>query len=383
MDASQKNYLVSAYPNRRVSFVRGEGMYLFTRDEEKYLDMGSNYGVSIFGYGHPRITGVLEQQLRRLPSLHGSLGSAVRDEAAQRLVGMCGGKCARVFFSNSGTEAIEAALKFARLATGRSHFIAMEHGYHGKTLGALSATDGDKYRDPFLPLVWHFNHVPFGDSDGLRAQVREDTAAIIIEPVQGEGGVRCAAPEYFAALQKLCDEKKILLIVDEIQTGMGRAGTFLACEQYGLTPDILCLGKGLAGGIPVGATLVSQSIASHVPVHVHTATFGGNPLACAGIIAVLEEFSDGKVLRHVEEMGGYFLSQLQSLHHPRIVEARGKGLMVGMELRDNVTSALQALQLRHIIAIPAGSNVLRFLPPYIVNRDEIDRMVEALKEIFK
>jgi acetylornithine/LysW-gamma-L-lysine aminotransferase len=383
MNPISHSYLVASYPNRRVSFVRGEGVYLFTREGEKYLDMGSNIGVSIFGYGHPRITEALTEQLRQLPSLHGSLGSEVRERAAERLVGACGGRLARVFFSNSGTEAIEAALKFARLATGKTHFIAMAHGYHGKTLGALSATDGEKYRDPFLPLVWDFSHVPFGDIGALRAQVREDTAAILIEPIQGEGGIRLGVPEYFAALQTLCNEKKVLLIVDEIQTALGRTGTFLAGEQYGLTPDILCLGKGLAGGVPVGATLVSETIAQKIPVHVHTSTFGGNPLACAGIVAVLGEFSDGKVFHHVREIGGYFLSQLRTLRHPQIVDIRGRGLMIGMELRENVTPTLQALQQRHIIAVPAGSNILRFLPPYLVGEKEIDEVMGALREIFR
>lgn len=383
MNNAQQNYLVAAYPNRRVSFVRGEGVYLFTCEGEKYLDMGSNIGVSIFGYGHPRITEALAQQLHRLPSLHGSLGSEVRERAAQRLVEACGGRIARVFFSNSGAEAIEAALKFARLASGKSHFVACAHGYHGKTLGALSATDGEKYRDPFLPLVWDFTHAPFGDIDGLRAQVREDTAAILIEPIQGEGGIRVGAPEYFAALQALCTEKNIFLIVDEIQTALGRTGTFLAGEQFGLTPDILCLGKGLAGGIPIAATLVSEAIAQKIPVHVHTSTFGGNPLACAGVSAVLTELYDGKVFAHIREVGAYFLSQLKTLHHPRIAEVRGRGFMIGVELKENVTPTLQALQQRRIIAVPAGSNVLRFLPPYLVGKEEIDEVMGALREIFR
>jgi len=377
----KKQVFVNAYPNRGITFVRGEGIYLIDEKGEKYLDVGSNYGVNIFGYQYPRITKALEEQLHRLINLHGSLNSEVRQRAAESLVERCGGKLARVFFSNSGAEAIEAALKFTRLATGKSRFIAMEHGYHGKTLGALSATDGEKYRAPFLPLLWEFTHVRFGDIEAVQQKLRDDTAAIIVEPVQGEGGIWPAPPEFFASLQALCTERGVLLIVDEIQTGLGRTGTFLACEQYGLTPDILCLGKGLAGGMPIGVTLVSETIAQRIPVHVHTTTFGGNPLVCAGIIAVLDELQDEKVFSHVRDAGGYFLEQLRTLRHASIVDVRGIGFMIGMEFRENVTPILQALQQRHIIAIPAGSNIVRFLPPFLIGRDEIDMVVNTLREI--
>jgi len=377
-----KNNLVASYPNRGITFVKGESVYLMTQNGEKYLDLGSNYGVNIFGYRHRAITNALHKQLDNLVNLHGSFGSDVRNRAAEKLIDKCGGKLSRIFFSNSGAEAIEAALKFARAATGKTHFIAMKNAYHGKTLGALSATSGDKYRNPFLPLLWNFSHAPFGNIKDIESQISENTAAVLMEPVQGEGGIYVAPREFYEKLQALCNKHNLLLIIDEIQTGVGRTGTFLAAEQFGLQPDILCLGKGIAGGIPIGITLVSETISSKIPLHIHTSTFGGNPLACAGILAVLNEFENGKILSRVKKLGEYFLKQLKTIKNQQIVEVRGLGLMIGMELKENATSVLKALQQEKIIAIPAGSNIVRFLPPLIVTRKELAKAVIILKKIF-
>lgn len=375
--------LIASYPNRGITIESGKGMYLIDSGGNKYLDFGSNYGVNIFGYGHLGINRALTKQLSKLINLHGSFMSDVRTESSKKLVENCGGKMSKVFFSNSGAEAIEAALKFVRLATGKSHFIAMENGYHGKTLGALSATGSEKYRTPFLPLLWNFTHLPFGDINRLKQAITKDTGAIITEIVQGEGGIKLGSQSYLTALQHLCRINNILLIVDEIQTGLGRTGTFLAGEQFGITPDILCLGKGLAGGIPVGATLVTEEVAQKIPVHIHTTTFGGNPLACAGIIATLEELKDSHILSRVKDMGKYFLAQLKKIRHPKIIEARGIGLMLAIELSENATWLLKSLQDKHIIAIPAGSNIVRFLPPYIITKMEIDILVSELSKIFR
>lgn len=382
-DDPTPNYLIASYPNRGITLVKGKGMYMINSNGKKYLDLGSNYGVNIFGYGHKTINTALKKQIDHLIDLHGSFSNDVRTIAAEKLVMKCSGKLSRMFFSNSGAEAIEAALKFARVATGKSHFIAMQNGYHGKTLGALSATGGDKYRTPFLPLLWNFTHISFGDIDTLQKAVTKDTAAIITEPVQGEGGIKLASKKYFKALQKVCHEKNILLIIDEIQTGMGRTGTFLASEQFGIKPDILCLGKGLGGGIPIGATLVTEDIALKIPTHIHTTTFGGNPLSCAGIVATLKELDNKKLINHIQTTGKYFLSQLNKLHSDKIAEVRGIGLMLAIELKENATWLLKALQEHYIIAIPAGSNIVRFLPPYLIGKKEIDTVINSLKQILK
>lgn len=381
-DDKIKNYLITSYPDRGVVFEKGEGIYLIDREGKRYLDLGSNYGVSVFGYNHPRIIPALIDQMGKLITLHGSFGSQVRNTAAKELVKKCGGKMSRVFFSNSGSEAIEGALKFVKLASGKSKFVALSGSYHGKTLGALSATSGDKYRDSFKPLIWEFSHVSINDNKTLDTQLTSDTAAFILEPVQGEGGIHLFSKEDIFFVQKLCKERNILIIVDEIQTGVGRTGTFLASEQYGLEPDVVCLAKGIAGGIPVGVTLVSEEIAQKIPIHVHTSTFGGNPLACAGILAVLKEFEDGRLLKHITGIGEYFLSKLKQLEHPKIKDTRGIGLMLAIELFENATPILKALQMEKFIVIPAGSNIVRFLPPYLITKKEIDTTMNVLKKIF-
>jgi len=377
-----KNYLIALYPNRGITFTKGNGVYLYDQNGEKYLDLGSNYGVNIFGYNHPSITKALQQQLNNLVNLHCSFNSHVRTQAAENLLKATNGSLSKIFFSNSGAEAIEAALKFARVATGKSHFIAMKNAYHGKTLGALSATGGDRYRNPFLPLLWNFTHVSLGDIEELQCSISSNTAAIMIEPVQGEGGIHVAPQEFYSQLQDICLRRNILLIVDEIQTGGGRTGTFLAGEQFGLKPDILCLGKGIAGGIPIGVTLVTREISSKIPMLIHTSTFGGNPLACAGILAVLKELENGKVFDEVKELGKYFLDQLKSINTPKIIEVRGLGLMIGMELEENATPVLRALQQDRIIALPAGSNIVRFLPPLTITKNELDKAISTLKRIY-
>jgi len=377
-----KNYLIALYPNRGITFTKGNGVYLYDQNGETYLDLGSNYGVNIFGYNHPSITKALQRQLNNLVNLHCSFNNHVRTQAAENLLKATSGRLSKIFFSNSGAEAIEAALKFARVATGKSHFIAMKNAYHGKTLGALSATGGDRYRNPFLPLLWNFTHVSLGDIEELQCSISSNTAAIIIEPVQGEGGIHVAPQEFYSQLQDICLRRNILLIVDEIQTGGGRTGTFLAGQQFGLKPDILCLGKGIAGGIPIGVTLVTREISSKIPMLIHTSTFGGNPLACAGILAVLKELENGKVFDEVKELGRYFLDQLKSINTPKIIEVRGLGLMIGMELEENATPVLRALQQDRIIALPAGSNIVRFLPPLTITKNELDKAISTLKRIY-
>lgn len=376
-------YLLQTYPDRGVNIVRGEGIYLFDENGKKYMDMGSNYGVSIFGYGNKYIIEGLKSQMDKIINLHGSLGSTVRNQAAEKLVDMCGVGYESVYFCNSGTEAIEAALKFARLAKQKNHFIAMDHSYHGKTLGALSVTGGEKYRNPFLPLLWNIDFVPFGNISKLKRAIKKDTAGIILEPIQGEGGINPAPKGFLRSVRKLCDKYGLLLIIDEIQTGMGRTGTFLASQKENVCADILCLGKGLAGGIPIGATVVNKKVAAHIPLHIHTSTFGGNPLAASGIMVTLKLLSDKKIYKHIKEAGKYFLTKLKEIKHPKIVDVRGVGLMIGMEMSENATWILKELQNNGVIAIPAGSNIVRFLPPYIITKKEIDILIKEISIIFR
>lgn len=383
------SYLVDTYPNRGINIVRGEGVYLYDNLGNEYLDLMSNYGVDIFGHSHPEIIQKLIFQLRNLTTLHGSFGNRERTQAAYKLVERCGGglgqarlPAGQVYFCNSGTEAVEAALKFAVLATGKRKFIACINGYHGKTLGALSATYGEKYRATFVPLLWNFVHIPFNDVSALKKELSDEVAAFIVEPIQGESGIVVPDNGYLAQVERICRERGILLILDEIQTGMGRTGKFLASTPEVEAYDILCLGKGLAGGVPVGATLVSRKVGMRIPKHIHTSTFGGNPLACAGILAVLELLDESR-LSHVRDMGDYFRDELKKIDSSRIKAVRGKGLMIGMVIDEKRNEVLKLLQQNHVLAIPAGSDVVRFLPPYVIEKKQVDIAVAIIESVLR
>lgn len=378
----QQKYIVNTYVNRQITLVRGSGIFLFDEKGQRYLDLMSNYGVSIFGYNHLIIVKSLTTQLELLTTLHGSFNNNVRAKASQSLVQRCGEKYSQVYWSNSGAEAIEAALKFAVLATGKRKFIVCQNGYHGKTLGALSATAGEKYKKPFEPLLWRFKTIPFDDTQALQNVIDTDTAAFIVEPIQGEGGIFVPRPGYLKEVQKICNRKGVLLIVDEIQTGVGRTGEFLATQKENVVADILCLGKGLAGGIPVGVTIVNHQIANAIPKHIHTSTFGGNPLVCAGVLTTLELLNN-KSLEKILITGGYFLEKLLSLNSNIISQVRGTGLMLGLVIKENKRDRiLKLLQENKILAIPSGDDVIRFLPPYILEKKHINFAIEKLKKIF-
>lgn len=378
----QQEYMVNTYVNRKLTLIKGNGIFLFDENGKKYLDFMSNYGVNIFGYNHPKITKTLFNQIKQLTSLHGSFNNDIRAIASEALVKRCGKKYCQVYWSNSGAEAIEAALKFAVLTTGKRKFIVADHGYHGKTLGALSATSGDKYKQPFEPLLWKFVQIPFNDTKALENEIDDTTAAFIVEPIQGESGIIVPKKNYLSEVKKICGKKGVLLILDEIQTGTGRTGYFLASQKDNVFADILCLGKGLAGGIPVGATIINKRVRGSIYKHIHTSTFGGNPLACAGVLVTLS-LLDKTQLIHNQKTGQYFLEQLSSIKSNLINEARGAGLMIGLDVKDKRNNILKMLQNESILAIPAGDNVVRFLPPYIIEKKQIDIVIDKLNKIFK
>jgi len=375
-----EKYLLDTYPRRGVTFLRGKGVYLYDDKGRKYLDMMSNYGVNIFGHGYLELSKALKNQLSRLTNLHCGFSNDKRSLASQALIKRCGENFAKVYWGNSGAEAIEAALKFAAFATGKKKFVAAKNSFHGKTLGALSAMGKKEYRQPFEPLLWNFVHAEFGSPKAVREVIDNKTAAVILEPIQGEAGIILPPINYLKEVREICDKNNILLILDEVKTGLGRTGTFLASEDFGVEVDILCLGKALGGGIPVGATLVTEEISRKLTKGLHTSTFGGNPLASAGALATLN-LIDKKLLSHVRNLGLYFLKQLGQIKSNQITEVRGKGLMIALELQSKNTPFLKALQEKKILAIPAGNNVVRFLPPFIIEKEHIDEVTAALKEI--
>ena len=376
----QQKYVVNSYVNRGVTFVRGEGVYLYDENGTKYLDMMSNYGVTIFGYADTDITKQLEQQLRLIPTLHGSFNNNIRSEASELLIKRAGQTYSHVYWSNSGSEANEASLKFAVAFTGKKKIIACTHGYHGKTLGALSVTSGEKYRKPFLPLLWDVEFIPHNNCEALERVIDSHTSAFIVEPIQGEAGIYLPDKNYLKKVREICNAHGVILIIDEIQTGMGRTGSFLYSQNVGVEADILTLGKGLAGGVPVGATLINNKVSTAIFKGLHTSTFGGNPLACAGVIATLNKV-DALILKHVAEMGEYFIHELKTIRSSSILDVRGEGLMIGLDVKVDRNMLLKKLQEEKILAIPAGETVVRFLPPFIIEKKHIDTTVDALKKI--
>jgi len=287
----------------------------------------------------------------------------------------------KAFLCNSGTEAVEGALKFARMATGKPGIIATRRAFHGRTFGALSATWERHYREPFQPLVPGFTHVGYNDLEAMAEAIAGDTAAIIVEIVQGEGGVRPGSGEYFRGLQRLCQERDILLIVDEVQTGFGRTGKMSACEHSGVIPDILCVAKSIAGGMPMGAFSVGPRVQGAIQPMSHGSTFGGNPLACAAALAAIQYIEDHHLAGRAAELGDYMLARLRAIDARVIREVRGLGLMIGIELRRRVTPYLRVLMEKGVLALPAGRTVLRLLPPLVIEKEELDRAAEAIEEV--
>jgi acetylornithine/LysW-gamma-L-lysine aminotransferase len=368
------------YAKRDIALVRGDGAYLWDSDGNRYLDLMSNYGVNILGHNHPNVTAAITKQANTLLNCHQSFASDVRVALLEKLVSVAPAGLNHVFLSNSGTEAIEAALKFAWIASGRTKLVAAKRGYHGRTLGSLAATAEKKYREPFEAELTQATHVSYGSIDELADAIDDETAAVILEPVQGEGGVYVPPAEYLQAVREVVTSKGALLILDEVQTGF-RTGAYFACQHTGVVPDLLVTSKGLGNGVPIGATFMSAQIAEQLGGGVHGTTFGGNPLACAAALATLETLDHDNLLDHSTEIGNYLVDQIRGLNHPKIRDVRGKGMMIGIELKMRATPALRGLQQRGVLALMAGSLVLRLLPPLILTKEQADVAVSTLAEV--
>ncbi len=368
------------YAKREITIVKGEGALLWDDRGNEYIDCVGGQGAANLGHAHPKVVQAIHEQASQLISCPEMFYNPQRAALSARLTTLAPGKMERVFLCNSGTEAIEAAFKFARHTTGRRKIIATMRGFHGRTMGALSATWNKLYREPFEPLVPDFQHLPYNKLERLAAAIDETTAAVILEVVQGEGGVHLGTAEYLQGAQALCQARGALLIIDEVQTGFGRTGKIFACEHYGLEPDLLCLAKSIAGGVPMGAVLIGERVDAFSP-GVHGSTFGGNPLACAASLANLDVLEDEALPQRAAEMGKYLLEKLQEINSPLIREVRGLGLMVGIEIKQKVAAHLQALTERGVLAQPAGLTVIRLLPPLVISEAQIDQVVAALTEV--
>jgi acetylornithine/LysW-gamma-L-lysine aminotransferase len=365
---------------RALTIVRGEGAALWDDQGRRFVDLGATHGAGSLGAANPDVVRAIDEQARTLLYLGSGYGNPVRTAFLEKLVGLLPSSFGRVFLSNSGTEAVEAGIKIARSATGRAKVVAAMRGFHGRTLGALSATWRRELREPFEPLVPGFTHVPFNDAAALDATVDETTALILLEPVQGEGGVHVATAEFLRAARTAADRTGALLAFDEVQTGIARTGRLFAFERWGVVPDILLLAKSLAGGVPIGATVTTADVERRFR-GTHHSTFGGNPLACAAGIAALDFTVREKLAERAERLGATAAAKLSSLPAARVREVRGLGLLVGVELRAKVAPYLAALEQRGFLAISAGATVLRLIPPLVISEDDWAAGLEAITEV--
>lgn len=377
--ALEQQYGVTLYPKRDAVIVRGEGALLFDENGRQYIDCAAGIGVANVGHCHPVVVAALQRQISELMVVPNTLYNDKRSLLLEKLVNVAPASITSAFLCNSGTESVEAALKFARVATGRTDFVTAMRGFHGRSMGAVSATFTKKYRDPFAPLVPGFSYVPLNKIEKLAAAVSDKTAAVMLELVQGEGGVNVADKQYIADVRKLCDDHGILLIVDEIQTGFCRTGKFFASEHYDLQPDMITVAKAIAAGVPMGATLLSDKIT--VEPGMHGTTFGGNPVACAAALATLGVMQNDNLAQRATDMGEYFEQRLFSKPLVHVREIRRLGLMIGLDLKIKSQPILEALMARGIVALPAGATVLRLLPPLVINEAQIDIVVDQLHEL--
>ena len=374
---TESRYGFEVYPKRDLVIVRGEGATVWDDRGRAYIDCTAGIGVANVGHCNPGVAAAVARQAETLITCPGIFYNDVRARAMERLVGIAPDGLTRAFLSNSGTEAMEAAIKFARLTTGRNGFVSAMRGFHGRSLGALSATF--RYRDEFEPLIPGHRFVPFNNPAKLEAAVDDEIAAVILEPVQGEGGVRPADPAYLEAVRALCDERGVLLILDEIQTGFGRTGHMFACQGYGVSPDIMTLAKGIAGGVPMGATLVSERIASAAGRH--GSTFGGNPLACAAAIASIGQIEDLDLPGRAARLGSMFAERFRDRMPAVVREHRQLGLMIGIELKTRSRPYLEALMRAGVLALPAGATVIRLLPPLVIGEDDLLSACDTLVDV--
>jgi acetylornithine/N-succinyldiaminopimelate aminotransferase len=379
--------LMPVYPRSEVRPVRGEGVYLFGENGEKYLDFASGIAVNLLGHGHPHLTKAIQEQAATLMHVSNLYGSPQGEKFAQRLVDLTFADT--VFFTNSGAEAVECAIKTARRyhhAKGNAHkhtLITFSNAFHGRTMGTISATNQEKLRDGFAPLLPGFTVVEFDNLEAATAAIDANTAGFLVEPIQGEGGVRPASTEFMRGLRALCDEHDLMLVLDEVQCGVARTGALYAHEHYGITPDIMASAKGIGGGFPLGACLATERAASGMTVGTHGSTYGGNPFAMAAGEAVFDVVANDEFLGHVRQMGDRLRSALEQMipNHDELFEGvRGLGLMLGIKMKTDSRAFVGYLRTRGILTVAAGDNVVRVLPPLTIDESHIAEFVSGLSQ---
>jgi acetylornithine/LysW-gamma-L-lysine aminotransferase len=382
---AENRLMANVFATRPVVITRGKGALVWDINGKEYVDCTGSYGVALLGHSHPKVVEAIRKQAERLVSCHAGFYNDMRAEFLQKLVSITPKGLDKAFLSNSGAEAVECAIKLARKFSGKPEIIAMMGAFHGKTMGALSATWDKKYREPFQPLVPEFKHVSPDNLEKVGEAVTDKTAAVLVEPIRGEGGVRIPPDGFLQGLREICDDKNVLLIFDEVQTGFGRTGKLFACEHWGVIPDVMCLAKPVAGGLPIGVTIAKENIMSSLKVGEHSTTFSGSPLVCAAAVAAIDVLLEEKLVERAAALGVYFKGQLESLRskHKIIREVRGLGLMLGVELRFDVLNIILKAMDRGVLILDAGRNVLRFLPPLVIEKEEISKVVSVLDVVLE
>jgi len=380
---TEDQYLGNLYQRFPVTIEKGLGSHVWDTDNNEYIDCMGGYGVALVGHRNERVVNAIKSQIDKVITVHSSFYNKTREEFLQTLIGAAPSGLSQVHLNNSGAESVEAAIKFARKFTGKKKMVAMKGSYHGKSMGALSLTFNPKYREPFQPLVEKVLFSPYGDVNALRDVVDKDTAFVILEPIQGESGIHVPPEGFLQEVRKICDENDSLLIFDEIQSGLGRTGRMWASEHWKTVPDIMCLAKGIAGGVPMGVTLVRPDILSVMQKGEHSSTFGGNPLACAAGTATLHALTQDGLIENAKSIGEKFSNGLEELKskHPIIREVRGKGLMIGVELKFEVKDILMEGIKNGLLLLYSGRNILRFLPPLVISEEDIVKVLQILDKL--
>ncbi len=378
----ETRFMANVFSKKPIVIAKGKGAVFWDINEKEYIDCMSNYGVSLVGHSHPKIIEAIKNQVELLISCHGSLYNEARSIFLEKLVEITPKGLDKAFLSNSGAESVECAIKLARKFKEKHEIIAMMGAYHGKTFGALSATWDQKYRKPFEPLVPGFKHVPYGNTMRVRENIGENTAAVLVEPIQGEGGIRVPPPNFLKELREICDEKDVLLIFDEVQTGLGRTGKMFACEHSMVAPDIICIAKPIAGGLPMGVTVAREDIMSSFKLGEHSATFGGNSLACAVATAAIGIIRQEKLPERAAKLGSILIEKLDELRNDcKIIrEVRGMGLMIGIEFRFDILNIILRVLERGVLIGDAGRNIVRLLPPLVISKEQLDSAFGVLSK---
>ncbi|MFW6005817.1 MAG: aspartate aminotransferase family protein [Candidatus Bipolaricaulota bacterium] len=379
----EDRFSAGVYSRQKLQLIEGSNALVRDQKGNEYLDLTTGIGVAAVGHANEQIAKAVKDQVDTLLTCSPAyFYNDVRTELLEKLAEITPGRLSKSFLCNSGTEAIEASLKFARAHTGREEIIATMRGFHGRTLGSLSATWKRKYTQPFEPLIPGFNHVPYGDLDKLGENISQDTAAVLLEPIQGEGGIHTPPEDYLSGVRRICDEVGALLIFDEVQTGFGRTGEMFASQHWNVTPDIMAVAKAMGGGVPIGASVVSENM--KFSTGLHGSTFGGNPLSARAALATIDYIEENDLVDLARKRGEMFkqgLEEIASEHEKLIREVRGLGLMLALQLRKKSGPYLDKLMEKNILALPAGSSVVRFLPPLEISPEEINRALAALREV--